>query len=179
MNTSSAGRAVVQLLTRSVASSKQFAFVFFLSFVCFGCLSKLHLCAVARLVNVANVNGETALHYAVRLLREDLVYLLLAAGADANVRGRDGRSLLDIAQREAAQVRAVCVYCVRMEILNPPKCVCRRVLWTFCNDRKRMRPSMASTMWRRWLSLMTMHVVKRAMFVRRATTRVSAISARP
>jgi hypothetical protein len=52
-----------------------------------------------------NVNGETPLHYAVRLLREDLVYLLLAAGADPNIRGRDGRTLLSIAQREAAQTR--------------------------------------------------------------------------
>jgi hypothetical protein len=75
MNTT-AGRTLVQLLTRSGAS-----------------------------VNTQNVNGETALHYAVRLLREDLVYLLLAAGADPNIRGRDGRTLLSIAQREAAQTR--------------------------------------------------------------------------
>lgn len=75
MNTT-AGRTLVQLLTRSGAA-----------------------------VNTQNVNGETALHYAVRLLREDLVYLLLAAGADPNIRGRDGRTLLSIAQREAAQTR--------------------------------------------------------------------------
>jgi hypothetical protein len=75
MNTT-AGRTLVQLLTRSGAA-----------------------------VNTQNVNGETALHYAVRLLREDLVYLLLAAGADPNIRGRDSRTLLSIAQREAAQTR--------------------------------------------------------------------------
>ena len=75
MNTT-AGRALVQLMTR---------------------------CGVN--VNAQNVNGETPLHYAVRLLREDLVYLLLAAGADPNIRGRDGRTLLSIAQREAAQTR--------------------------------------------------------------------------
>jgi hypothetical protein len=75
MNTT-AGRQLVQLMTR---------------------------CGVN--VNVPNSNGETPLHYAVRLLREDLVYLLLAAGADPNIRGRDGRTILSIAQREAAQTR--------------------------------------------------------------------------
>jgi ankyrin repeat protein len=38
-------------------------------------------------VNKGNDYGETALHYAVRLGREDLVSILLKAGADVNAAG--------------------------------------------------------------------------------------------
>jgi hypothetical protein len=41
------------------------------------------------------------------MLREDLVLLLLRAGADANIRGRDQRSL----------VRSVCGVCVRVIVV--------------------------------------------------------------
>jgi ankyrin repeat protein len=39
---------------------------------------------------VVSRHGETALHYATRTGNEDLVRLLIIAGADVNVRGRAG-----------------------------------------------------------------------------------------
>jgi ankyrin repeat protein len=41
---------------------------------------------------------ETALHYAVRLEREDLISMLLEAGADLSLKTKEGRTALDLAQ---------------------------------------------------------------------------------
>lgn len=51
-------------------------------------------------VNAQNQSGETALHYCVRLGREDLMQVLLTAGANPLVKGKDGKTLLEIAERE-------------------------------------------------------------------------------
>lgn len=51
-------------------------------------------------VNAQNQSGETALHYSVRLGREDLMRTLLIAGANPLVKGKDGKSLLQIAEQE-------------------------------------------------------------------------------
>jgi hypothetical protein len=52
-------------------------------------------------VNETNVNGDTALHYAVRLGREDLVKVLLSYGADPNVKGQNNQTASDIAEEQA------------------------------------------------------------------------------
>lgn len=49
-------------------------------------------------VNIPNTKaGETALHYAVRLGRRDLIKILLLAGADVNVREKRGLTAADVA----------------------------------------------------------------------------------
>jgi len=42
-------------------------------------------------VNVTNKRGETALHYAIRFNRTDLVSILLQSGADVNIRNVQGQ----------------------------------------------------------------------------------------
>ena len=47
--------------------------------------------------NIADLNGTTALHYAVRLEDEELVKLLLSKGAKSNVKNSSNQSPMDIA----------------------------------------------------------------------------------
>lgn len=47
---------------------------------------------------MVNSFGEGPLHFAVRMSRDDLVMLLLKAGADINVKGKEGKTPLELAQ---------------------------------------------------------------------------------
>jgi serine/threonine protein kinase/ankyrin repeat protein len=49
-------------------------------------------------LNAQNSKGETALHYGVRLLRPDVVQLLLGAGADHRLKNQAGESPRDLAE---------------------------------------------------------------------------------
>lgn len=53
-------------------------------------------------VNAANGKGETPLFYAIYMKREDIVAMLLKAGARLDTRTADGRSPLELAQAEKA-----------------------------------------------------------------------------
>lgn len=48
-------------------------------------------------VNHLNIRGESALHFAVRLGREDLVSVLMKAGADVTIRGIDKATAYELA----------------------------------------------------------------------------------
>jgi ankyrin repeat protein len=48
-------------------------------------------------VNLLNIRGESSLHFAVHLGREDLVAVLVKAGADVTIRGIDKKTAYELA----------------------------------------------------------------------------------
>eukprot|EP01105_Mastigella_eilhardi_P001782 TRINITY_DN12164_c0_g1_i2.p1 TRINITY_DN12164_c0_g1~~TRINITY_DN12164_c0_g1_i2.p1 ORF type:complete len:523 (+),score=104.77 TRINITY_DN12164_c0_g1_i2:180-1571(+) len=67
------------------------------------------LCKAGADPNIVNFNGEGALHFAVRLNRQDLVFLLLQAGADQTMKGKEGKTPYDLAVQSKREQIAQCL----------------------------------------------------------------------
>jgi len=68
-------------------------------------------------LEIRSESGETALHYAVRLGREDMVKFLIQKGADLNAKSSSGKTPLDVAQEEGIEGIATRIQDSR-EIMN-------------------------------------------------------------
>ena len=75
-------------------------------------------------MNQLNSHGEGPLHFAVRLNRDDLVTLLLKSGADHTIKGKSGKTPLNLAEESknkqiAGRLQRVDDLCQWLRKINP------------------------------------------------------------